>query len=390
MTTPQQPKRIVRIVAHLDISGPALQAILLTSALQDLAYDSTLIGFAEADSKDNLTALAHSYDIQPMIVPELGYTRPLGSLSAIRRLTQILRDIKPDIVHTHNTRAGYVGRIAARLAGVPVVVHTLHEYPFDGYYNRLSTIIFIYTERFGANLSDSIITLSQSLRQKLVETYGITRRSRITVLPMGYDLHTFAESNRHQGDFRKAWNIASDAPLIGIIGRLLPVKNHRLFLQMASQVLVHQSNACFAIIGDGEERKFLEAYAEELGIASQVIFTGWQQNLEHIYSDLDVLVNSSLNEGTPVPIIEALSTQCPVVATDVGGVADLLDNGRYGSLISSGNVAQLTEAVLDVLQSQPDMQSAQATMLRRYGIDRLAQDLDSLYRGLYLKTQSSG
>ncbi|MGJ3241260.1 MAG: glycosyltransferase [Anaerolineae bacterium] len=383
-----QPKRIVRIVSQLNISGPALQAILLTAELKTLGYDCMLVGGNPSDAGDDSGYMAHAYQVEPVIVPELEYRNPLGVLPAIWRLYHLLRDLKPDIVHTHNPRAGFIGRISARLAGVPVVVHTLHEYPFRGYYNRLSTIVFIYIERFGAHISDSIITLSQGLRQALVETYHITNKSRITVLPLGYDLGSFASTKRHQGQFRQAWAIPDDVPLIGIIGRLLPVKNHRLFLDAVAQLHPNLPEARFVIIGDGEEREPLEQYTQQLGIAHRVIFTGWQQQMEMIYSDLDVLVNSSLNEGTPVPIIEALAVQCPVVATDVGGVSDLLDGGALGALVPPDDCDALVQAIHDTLTTPPDMHTAQATMLRRYGIQRLAQDLDSLYRGLFAKKHS--
>lgn len=382
-----QPKRIVRIVSQLNISGPALQAVLLTSELQEMGYDCILIAGISPYEHDSMINIAEARSIEPIIVPEFSYSNPSGAIPAVWRLYQLLKELKPDIVHTHNPRAGFLGRIAAKWAGVPVVVHTLHEYPFRGYYNRLSTLIFIYMERFGARLSDSIITLSQGLRQALVQTYHITRKSRITVLPIGYDLKSFAETKRHQGVFRARWNIPDDVPLIGIIGRLLPVKNHRLFLETAKKVHETLPSARFVIVGDGEERESLEHYVQALGLSRQVIFTGWQQQMESIYSDLDVLVNTSLNEGTPVPIIEALSVKCPVVASDVGGVSELLDGGTSGTLIPSGDRDALAEAILDTLENPPDMTHAQETMLRRYGIHRLAEDLDSLYRGLFAKKQ---
>jgi len=167
----------------------------------------------------------------------------------------------------------------------------------------------------------------------------------------------------------------------------LPVKNHRLFLETAKKVNKTLPDARFVIVGDGEERESLEAYVSESGLSEQVIFTGWQHHMESIYSDLDVLVSSSLNEGTPVPIIEALSVQCPVVATDVGGVSELLDGGNLGALVPSGDSDALARAILDTLENPPDMTQAQETMLRRYGIHRLAEDLDSLYRGLFAKKQ---
>lgn len=260
----KQPKRIVRVVSQLNISGPALQAVLLTSALADRGYDCILIGGTSAQDSDSMAYIADEVGIKPIIVPEFAYSNPIGAIPAIWRLYRLLKDLKPDIVHTHNPRAGFLGRVAARLAGVPVIVHTLHEYPFRGYYNRLSTIVFITMERFGAYLSDSIITLSQDLRHALVVTYGITRKSRITVLPLGYDLQSFAETKRHQGNFRAEWDIPEDVPLIGIIGRLLPVKNHRLFLESALQINKVLPDARFVIIGDGEEREALEHYGKSV------------------------------------------------------------------------------------------------------------------------------
>jgi glycosyltransferase involved in cell wall biosynthesis len=378
----ERTTRILRIIPSMNISGPALQAVLLSSAMKDMGYEGMLVG-GTSDESASMMEVAAKYGIEPLLIPELDYDFPLKAMPAFWRLYQLIREYKPDIVHTHNPRAGFLGRLAAKLAGVPVIVHTLHEYPFRGYYRRLSTILFIYMERIGAYCSDSIITLSESLRKVLVETYRVTRKSRITVLPLGFDLQSFAQTKRHSGIFRQECGIANDAPLVGIVGRLLPVKNHKLFLQAAAKVLDVLPQARFVIVGDGEERANLEAVAKDLGGA--VIFTGWQQQVERIYSDLDLLVISSLNEGTPVPIIEALAAGCPVVATNVGGVADLLDGGRLGALVPSGDADALAQAMLRSLEVRPDMKAAQETMLKRYGIERLAQDMDSLYRGLLAK-----
>jgi glycosyltransferase involved in cell wall biosynthesis len=381
----ERATRILRIIPSMNISGPAFQALLLSAAMNKMGYEGLLVGGSSEESPSMMNVAA-SYGLEPLLLPELDYDFPLNALPAFWRLYQLIKEYKPDIVHTHNPRAGFLGRIAARLAGVPVIVHTLHEYPFRGYYRRLSTILFIYMERIGAYCSDSIITLSEGLRKALVETYGVTRKSRITVLPLGFDLQSFASTKRHLGTFRQAWGITEDAPLVGIVGRLLPVKNHGLFLEAAAKVLASLPNARFVIVGDGEERANLEKAAEALGNA--VIFTGWQQSMEAVYSDLDTLVISSWNEGTPVPIIEALAAGCPVVATNVGGVADLLDGGRLGALVPSGDADALAEAILKCLKTRPDMKAAQETMLKRYGIERLAQDIDCLYRGLLAKKKT--
>jgi len=383
---PEQPIRILRLIVRLNVAGPTLQAILLTNALQDQGYETHLACGGSPEEADSMLYVAQEYDVDPTYVPELfPYLSPLRNYRAFLAIRRLIREVQPDIVHTHTTTAGFLGRIAARMSGVPVVVHTLHTHPFQGYYNRLRTNLFIFMERIGARFSDSIITLSESLRRELVEEYDITSKNRITVLPLGFDLSSFAAVERKQGTFREAWNIPANAPLVGIIGRLLPVKNHRLFLRAAALVRAQRPEARFVIVGNGEQREPLREFAAELGLTDAVTFTGWQQDVEQIYSDLDVLVTSSLNEGTPVPIIEALAAGCPVVATRVGGIPDLLDGGRLGALVESGDENALAAAILKTIQNPPEMAEAQQTMLNRYSIERLAQDLDSLYRGLLAK-----
>ncbi len=149
-------------------------------------------------------------------------------------------------------KAGFVGRVAARLAGVPVVVHTFHGHVFHGYFSPAKTRLFLWLERLTARLSSAVITLSDGLRDELCDVYRIAPRAKFRVLPVGLDLDAFARTPRRGGTFRAAWGIPPDAPLIGIVGRLVPVKNHDLFLRMAAQLREQRPDARFAIIGDGE------------------------------------------------------------------------------------------------------------------------------------------
>lgn len=383
--SPAQRMRIARITTTLNISGPSLQTILLTAGFTQAGHETLLIA-GEPWSGDSMEGLAQRYGVQPRLVPLLHRTlNPWHNLRALWRLYRILRELHPDIVHTHGTTAGFLGRLAARLAGVPVVVHTLHVHPFRGYYDRVATFFFIWIERIGALLSDSILTLSEGLRRELVETYHITSRKRINVLPLGFDLARFAETPRQQGIFRATCKIPPRAPLVGIVGRLLPVKNHALFLQAAA--LIHQArpDVCFVIVGDGAEGEALRVQAQALGLAENVIFAGWQDDMPAVYSDLDVLVSSSHNEGMPVPLLEALVAGVPVAATAVGGIPDLLEYGRAGLLVPPGDAAALAQATLSLLDAPGERESIRASLLARYSIDALVQDLESLYRGLLMR-----
>jgi glycosyltransferase involved in cell wall biosynthesis len=302
------------------------------------------------------------------------------------KLYKLMRDLKPDVVHTHTAKAGFVGRWAAWFAGVPVIVHTVHGHVFQGYFGALKTTLFILLERLTARISDSIITLTDGLRRELSDTYHIARKGRITVLPLGLDLEAYAKTPRKTGAFRQMCNIDTDAPLIGIVGRLVPIKNHKLFLEAAAKVRVKLPNVHFVIVGDGETRQEIETWVDTLGLRESVSFTGWQRDLAPIYSDMDVLVISSLNEGTPVSVIESLAAGCPVVATAVGGLPDLLDHGLLGKLVPlSSDPQPLANAIVETLTNPPDGRPTQQLMLDRYGIERLVFDMDSLYRGLLAK-----
>lgn len=384
----QQPIKIMRIIARLNIGGPAIHVTLLTRKLSAPAYDSQLVtGNIDAEEGD-MSYYAAKHQIEPLIVPELGRSlNPIRDLITIWKLYWLIRQAKPDIVHTHTAKAGFVGRWAAKLAGVPVILHTFHGHVFAGYFGKTKTRFFILLEQATAKISDTIITLTQGLRRELVEEYHIARREKITVLPLGLDLEPFAKTPRKAGDFRRQWNIPADAPLVGIAGRFVPVKNHALFLAAAAKVRQQRPDAHFVLIGDGELRAEVEQQIDALGLRGSITLTGWQRDLTTAYGDMDVFVISSVNEGTPVTVIESLSAGCPVVATAVGGLPDLLDGGVFGELVPSQDENALANAILKVLANPPDISLAQKAMLDRYGIERLVSDLDSLYRGLLARKQ---
>ncbi|MEP7290502.1 MAG: glycosyltransferase family 4 protein [Chloroflexota bacterium] len=385
-----RPIRILRIIARLNVGGPAIHVTLLTEKLSAPEYESTLVcGTISADEGD-MRYYAEAHGVEPLIVPELGRTlHPLRDLVTIWTVYRLIRKLKPDIVHTHTAKAGFVGRIAARLAGVPVIVHTFHGHVFQGYFSPTMTRIFLILERLTASMSDTVITLTEGLRRELADEYRVTDKARITVLPLGLDLAPFAAAERKNGAFRREYSIPADAPLVGIVGRLVPVKNHALFLEAAAKVRAQMPVARFVIIGDGELRGEIERRVDILGLRDAVIFTDWLRELVPAYADLDVNVISSLNEGTPVSVIESLAAGCPVVTTAVGGLPDLLDQGVLGVLVPSGDADALANAIIDVLNDPPDAKQAQALMVERYSIERLVRDLDALYRRLLGKKRSA-
>ena len=355
MSQPQRPIRVVRVIARLNVGGPAIHVALLTARIGPPAWESTLVCGQIGPDEGDMQYYAEGLGVHPLILPALGRElHPVRDLATLWQLVRLLRRLKPDVVHTHTAKAGFVGRIAARLAGVPVVVHTFHGHVFHGYFSPGKTRLFLLLERFTARLSSAVITLSDSLRDELCDVYRVAPRDKFRVLGLGLDLAPFAALPRKSGAFRAQWGIPADAPLIGIVGRLVPVKNHALFLAMAAQLRVRLPEARFVIVGDGELRAGLEQRVDALGLREAVTFTGWQRDLPPIYSDLDALVISSLNEGTPVSVIEALAAGCPVAATAVGGLPDLLEQGAFGALTPSQDAAALCDAVVRLLDAPPD------------------------------------
>lgn len=391
MTTPDQPRkiRIMRIIARLNIGGPAIHVSLLANRLNDDAFETLLVCGNIEDAEGDMTYYARELGVEPVIVPSMSRSlNPIRDAVTVWQLYRLMKRYKPDVVHTHTAKAGFTGRWAARLAGVPVIVHTFHGHVFSGYFSQAKTRLFILLEQMTASISDTIITLTQSLRRELAEVYRITRKEHITVLPLGLDLQHFAATPRKSGAFRRQYGIPDDARLVGIAGRFVPVKNHRLFAEAACRIHRLRPDVYFVFIGDGELRDDVERQIDLGGARTVTRFTGWIRDLAPAYADMDVFVISSVNEGTPVTVIEALATGCPVVATEVGGLYDLLDGGAFGALVPSDDADALTAAILQALDHPPDTTTAQAAMLDRYGIDRLAADLGSLYRGLIARRRS--
>jgi glycosyltransferase involved in cell wall biosynthesis len=385
-----RPIRIMRIIARLNVGGPAIHVTLLTEQLGPPDFQSTLVCGSIGPDEGDMAYLAEECGIHPVMIPTLGRElSPLRDLKTLWMLWRLMRQARPDVVHTHTAKAGFVGRVAAWLAGVPVRVHTFHGHVFQGYFSPAKTRVFLWLERFNARLSDRLITISPTLRDELAEKYRIAPAEKFGVVPLGLELSPFAQTPRHQGYFRARFNLPADAPLIGIVGRLVPVKNHALFLDMAARVKKMIPDARFVIIGNGETRLPIEAQVEALGLNGAVTFTGWQQDVKSAYSDMDVLVISSHNEGTPVSVIEALAAGVPVVSTAVGGVPDLLLQGAYGRLVPPGDPDGLAAAVAAALNDPAEHSlDIRQAISAEYDISRLANDLATLYRDLLTAKRS--
>lgn len=373
--------RVVRVFSRLNIGGPSLHVIHLTAGLVPRGFETTLVIGQSDPSEGDFLDLARSKGVAPVILPEMGRAiRPLDDLRALVRVFRLIRQRAPEIVHTHTAKAGAIGRAAALLARVPVIVHTYHGHVLSGYFSPLTSAIFRRIEWALAPGSDALLTVSESVRDDLARL-GVASRERIRILPLGLDLEPLSH-DLPRGTLRREAGWPEDAFVVGIVGRLVPIKDLDTFIDAAALMLSQAPSARFAIVGDGEERSRLEPIARaRLGDA--VRFFGWRKDTGAVLGDLDLSVNTSLNEGTPVSLIEALAAGRPVVATSVGGTPDLLDGGQYGALASPHNAASVAEAMLDALRArqraQEKARAGQAMVLEKYSVNRLIDDMDRLY-----------
>jgi lipopolysaccharide/colanic/teichoic acid biosynthesis glycosyltransferase/glycosyltransferase involved in cell wall biosynthesis len=379
--------KILRVIARMNVGGPAIHVVNLTAGLDPTRFDSRLVTGTENPGEGSLLDLALAHGIEPVVIPEIVGQATLKprDLKALVALYRLIRRERPHIVHTHAAKPGVLGRVAARLAGVPVVVHTFHGHILHGYYGPVMTWLLRRMERMLAHRSDRIIAVSEHVKQDLVR-YDVAPPDKISVIPLGFDLRPFLDSGEHRGALYRELGLTNGVRLIGIVGRIFPIKNHRLFLDAAARVAVEERSARFVVVGDGVLRPEMEAHARGLGIADRVTFTGWRRDLPRIYPDLDVLVVSSRNEGTPVSAIEAMASACPVVATRVGGLPDLIEDGETGHLVPSEDAPALAAAILRVLR-EPDTarrlaEAARAQVRERFRAERLIGDMERLYSEL--------
>jgi glycosyltransferase involved in cell wall biosynthesis len=386
-TTPlNRQVKVARIITRLNIGGPAIHAILLTQALNDSQFSSTLVSGYTAPSEGDMLHLARAKGVTPLMVTGLGREiDPRHDLAVLLRLYRLLRELRPTIVHTHMAKAGTVGRLAARLARVPIVLHTYHGHVFHSYFGALKTQTFIRIERALSRTTDLILTVGDKQREEILG-YGIGTPDKLRSVPLGLELKPFVESPKYRGELRAELGIPEETRLVGIVGRLVPVKGHTVFLRAAQIVCARTPSVKFLIVGDGELRDELEGQSRELGIDDRVEFLGWRHDLPRVYADLDLVALSSYNEGSPVALIEAMAAGRAVLSTDVGGVSDVVSDGVNGILVPPRDPEAMAEAFVGLLSGGPSLSSMGASgreaVYPKYSIDRLVSDVGGIYSDL--------
>ncbi|MBV9134540.1 MAG: glycosyltransferase family 4 protein [Chloroflexi bacterium] len=378
------PIRILRAITRLNIGGPAIHAILLTDALDDGAqFSSTLVTGTTAPHEGDMLDMAAARSVRPIVLPALGREiSPLDDLVSLARMVQLVRRLRPDVVHTHMAKAGTVGRLAARLCGVPLIVHTYHGHVFHSYFSPAKTRVFVTIEKALGLGTDRIVVLGEEQRAEIA-SLGVAPAEKLEPIRLGLELSPFLDAQAARGGLRRELGLSEDVPLIGIVARLVPIKAHELFFEVAEHVLHQRPEARFVVVGDGERRAELEAMVDRMGLRDAVTFLGWRRPMIGVYADLDVVALTSRNEGSPVSLIEAMAAGRPVISTHVGGVPDVVVNGVTGLTVPSGDANAMGDGILQLLGDRTLADRLAAAGRRhvypRYDSSRLVDEVRNLY-----------
>ena len=414
--------KVVRIIARLNVGGPAKHVAWLEAGSRRLGVESVLVAGTVAPGEGDMAYFAERLGVSRVALPEMSREISPKDLLTVWKLYRLFLRERPDIVHTHTAKAGTVGRLAgllyrwatpAALLGRPRpcrFVHTYHGHIFHSYYGPLKTRVFLTIERLLARIAtDRIVVISP---QQLAEIHGqfrVGRPGQFAVIPLGLDTSEFDGWAERREHFRRELGAGDEEVLVGIVGRLTEVKNHELFLESAALLkrkleepgaAAERARVRFVVIGDGHLRRGLEARARALGLSDDVIFTGLRDDPENFYPVLDIVALTSHNEGTPLTLIEAMANARAVAATAVGGVVDLLGGLEEGALrrprawqvcergvqVRPGDAEAFAQALLHLVGNAELRRQlgerGREFVARNYSVERLLGDVQALYAGL--------
>ena len=400
--------KILRIIARLNVGGPARHVVWLTKKLQTDEFQSVLIAGTVPDGEEDMSYFAVENGVEPIYIAELSRELSPKDIVSLYKIYREMKRQNPDIVHTHTAKAGTVGRIAAFLykwfhAGTLIgrprdvkVVHTFHGHVFHSYYGIRKTQIFLLIEKILARFATNrIVVITQQQFDEIHEKYGVGSRNQFTVIPLGIDLTIFAGAVDKRDILRKEINAADDEIVVGFTGRLTEIKNIPMLLDVAARYknLVGAQKLRFVVIGDGNLRQELEQKASDLELGGVVTFLGNRQNVSDLLPGFDIIALTSKNEGTPLSLIEAMAAGIPLISTAVGGVVDLagktvdrMDGFRVcerGVLIDAFESEHFLNGLLYLAKNEKLRERLKDEGMKfinsNYSVERLTQDLVSLY-----------
>jgi len=384
-------KKILRIINRFNLGGPTYNAAYLTKYLEP-DYETLLIGGQHDESEKSSMHILDNLGLKPIIIPEMQRSlNPYKDQIAFKKIQNIIKEFKPDIVHTHAAKAGALGRRAAYKMGVKQIYHTFHGHVFHSYFGSFKTRIFKEIEKNLAKKSTKIIAISEIQKRELSKIHKICPEKKIEVIPLGFDLERFnTDKDSKRKEFRKKWNLKENEIAIGIIGRLVPIKNHVFFIDAIQEVLKKSEFPVRAfIVGDGEEKQNIVNYIKNKNLDFSLDYTparfqltSWIKEIDRVNSGMDIICLTSLNEGTPVSLIEAQASGKPIVSTKTGGIENIVLENKTALLSEKNDLQNFSKNLLSLVND-----SNKRKLLSKFGLekskdfhyDQLVNNIKNLY-----------
>ena len=381
--------KVLHIITRLDKGGSAENTFLTVTGLDKNSYEVTLmsgpVGNARHDRKKQIEKQGIEYILIPELVRDIS---PINDLITLFKLYGFLRNEKFDIVHTHTSKAGLLGRVAAKLVGIPIVIHTPHGHVFFGYFGPLRTKTFILLEKFVSQMTDKIVTLTNGEKDDH-KLFKIAKEDKCVVIYSGVELSKFKKFNfNEKQNIKKELGIPEDSLVVGTVGRLVPVKGPEFLLKAAKQIVPKYPDSFFVFTGDGYLRQDLEKKALKMGVKDNIVFLGWRDDVAKIVSVYDVFVLPSLNEGMGRVLVEAMALGKPIVASNAGGIPDLVTHGKNGFLVPPKNpkeLARYIQILLEDEEKRKEMGQAGKKMAVNFSREIMIEKISKLYEDLLAK-----
>ena len=393
--------RVIHIITRLDKGGSAETTLHIVSSLNMEKYDVFLAHGLSRES--NMSIMEKEVVESDLLLAEAKGVRVFALPSLVRRLSfkndllafiniyRLIKRIRPHIVHTHTSKAGLLGRLASFLARVPIIIHTPHGHVFHSYYGPVMTKVFVFAEKILSFMTDKITALTNRERDEHLEE-GIASIEKYVVIHSGVMLDRLMNMSVDAGAVRGEFGIAQDSNVVGVVGRLVPIKGHKYLVSAAKRIIKEFRNTVFVFVGDGYLSSRLERQAESVGVRKNIIFTGWRKDAVEILDLFDILVLPSLNEGMGKVLVEGMALGKPIIASNVGGIIDLVRNGENGILVPPGDSDALGEAILQLLKdknlSEKLGKNGKAMVYPEFDASVMVKQIDDLYESLLVSNCS--
>ena len=372
-------RKVFHIITKLELGGAQKVTLMTLERLPRDRYELGLITGPEGI----LVGWANQIpDLTRFWIPNfVREVRPIQDSITLLKLWRLFRRERPDIVHTHSSKAGILGRLAARLAGVPVIFHTYHGFGFNDFQPRLIKTLYIWLERITGRVTNQTVIVSYA-NAKRAEDSGIVRNNDWILCRDAISLEQFMQPGPRRTKLRE-WNVPENRVVAGMVACFKPQKSPLDFVEVAARVLKETDRVHFIMAGDGELRPAIEARIRDLGISSHITLLGWQRDMPEVYRNLDVVVLTSLWEGLPCVFSEAMAAGLPIVATQVDGAREAIIDGDNGFLHGPHDVEGMAKSVLKLVENpalREAMGSRGKSRVSEFDIDTSVRALESAYQ----------